>query len=407
MASSKAEAHRGRPGSEGEVLVVGGGIVGLSVAHALSRAGWRVRVFDDPRPGAAATRAAAGMLSPLSEASEPGPFLEAGLQSLALYPEWVRGLEADSGVDPRHRPDGKLRVARTPAGLDALADLEERARAAGVQVTRLGAEEAARTAGTPLGPLSGALLLPRDHQVDNRLLHGALAGACARRGVRVHEARVEGLARSAGRATGVRLADGTEVGADTVVLAAGAWSATLPGLPEEVRACLPIRPVRGQMIALDAGAALPHRVVESEEVYLVPRDGGRLLAGATVEEAGFRATCTDEARTRLHEAAIRILPALSRAPVVEHWCGLRPATPDGNPVLGPVPGINGLVVAGGHYRNGILLAPWTGAAVARILAGCAGPEIPPAFLPDRFGPEASDSHGPSPSLVTAFTATEV
>ncbi len=408
MASSKVHARRERPGPGGEALVVGGGIVGLSVAHALARAGWGVQVMDEPRPGVSATGAAAGMLSPLSEASEPGPFLEAGLDSLARYPGWVEGLRAASGVDPRYRPDGKLRVARTPDGIHALDALEARARSAGVRVSRLAPDAAAEAAGVGLGAVSQALLLERDHQVDNRLLHRALAAACAVEGASVRAARVEALEVTNGRVSGVRLAGGLELHADAVVLAAGAWSPTLSGLPGPARRCLPIRPVRGQMIALGAGtlerAPLPRRVVESEEVYLVPRDDGRLLVGATVEEVGFRPACTDEARTRLHQAALRLLPGLGGAPVIEHWCGLRPATPDGNPVIGPVPGTPGLVVAGGHYRNGILLAPWTGAALARILAGCEGPEVPAAFLPDRFAIDTAPHRSHVSSL--AHTAHE-
>jgi len=375
-----------------DVVVVGGGLVGMAVAREAALRGLRVRVLDRGAPGSGATWAAAGMLSPLSESSEAGPFLAAGLASLRLYPAWIDGLREVSEVDPGYRRDGKLRVARTPTAVPGLRDLARRARESGLSAEPVPDGDLAELAGTRVASTSGALLLAEDHQVDNRRLHRAVTEAALHSGVLVTpNTHVVGFVSPRGRVEGVRLADGSVVSAGAAVLAAGAWSGGVPGLP-----CpLPVRPVRGQMLALDAGDSLPDLVIESEDVYLVPRSDGRLLVGATVEDVGFEAACTAEARTLLLSAARALLPGLAGAPVLAHWCGFRPGTPDAHPVIGTAPGIEGLYMATGHFRNGILLAPWTAAALGRLLAGGGdGPDVPDAFRPGRFqpaGPEARSS----------------
>jgi glycine oxidase len=370
-----------------DVVVVGGGLVGMAVAREAALRGLRVRVLDRAVPGSGATWAAAGMLSPLSESSEAGPFLAAGLASLRLYPAWIDALREESEVDPGYRRDGKLRVARTPASVPALRDLALRARDFGLSAAPVPDGDLAELAGTDVASTSGAILLAEDHQVDNRRLHRAVTEAALHSGVSVTPgAHVVGLPSARGRVEGVRLADGKTVSAGAVVLAAGAWSAGVPGLP-----CPPpVRPVRGQMLALDAGDSLPALVIESEDVYLVPRSDGRLLVGATVEEVGFMAECTAEARTLLLGAARGLLPGLAGAPVLDHWCGFRPGTPDGHPIIGTAPGVEGLYMATGHFRNGILLAPWTAEALGRLLAGGDGPDVPDAFSPGRFHPTGSE-----------------
>ncbi|TVP47311.1 MAG: glycine oxidase ThiO [Gemmatimonadales bacterium] len=388
--------HRMRLGKTADdVVVAGGGLVGMAVALEAARRGLRVRVLDRSTPGAGATQAAAGMLSPLSESSDGGPFLSAGLASLRLYPGWIDALRAVSEVDPRYRRDGKLRVACAPPALRGLAGLARRAREFGLSAAPIDGEDLARLAGTRVAPPSGALLLAEDHQVDNRCLHRAVSEGARRTGVAVTpDAEVVAVVVERGRAIGVRLAGGDLLRAGAVVLAAGAWTGGIPGIPFP----LPVRPVRGQMLALDARDSLPARVIESEDVYLVPRWDGRLLVGATVEEVGFDSGCTAEAGTLLRDAAIRLLPGLATAPVLDHWHGFRPGTPDAHPIIGTAPGVEGLYMATGHFRNGILLAPWTAEALGRLLAGGDGPEIPEAFLPDRFQRSPEDgrrSHAPN------------
>jgi glycine oxidase len=367
-----------------DVIVIGGGIIGLSVAYALAGRGLAVHVMDRPRPGMAATHASAGLLSPLSESSEPGPFLSAALASLTLYPDWIADLREASGIDPWYRRDGKLMLAFDAAGERDLEALLSRAVAAGLRARRMSPHEAKELSGADLSAVRGAVLFEDDHQVDTRRLQRGLEAACRGRGIRFSsDCEVASLVRRGDRIDGVHLVDGSRRDAEFVVASAGAWTGRLPGLPGPV----PVRPVRGQMLTLEAGDALPDRVLETPDVYLVPRQDGRLLAGATIEEAGFESRCTPEARTALHSAAARVIPSLAGAGVLEHGCGLRPGTPDGNPVVGAAPGVSGFAIATGHFRNGILLAPWTGAALARLLTGGDGPVIPPAFSMNRFAPD--------------------
>lgn len=370
-----------------DLLVVGAGVIGLAVAREAALRGLRVQVVDGGRPGEGATRAAAGMLSPLAEATEVGPFLEAGLASLALYPEWVDSLREWSPMDPWYRADGKVKVGRGERGAAALAGLQERAREAGVRALPLTPEEARERVGQPLADDTHALFLPDDHQVENRRLHRLLLDATRAQGVEVRGESpvVEVLPGKAGGGhPGVRIRDGGVREAGAVLVAAGAWTGhLLPGVP--------VTPVLGEMIVLEGGDALPRRVVASPEVYLVPRRDGRLLAGATVEARGFRGRCSPGARQWLLQAATDLLPGLkpggvrgAGTRVVDHWYGFRPGTPDGNPVLGLLPGAPGIHVASGHFRNGILLAPWTARALGRVLAGGEGPSLPSAFLPGRL-----------------------
>ncbi len=401
-----------------DLLVVGAGLIGLSVAREAALRGLRVRVLDGGRPGEGATHSAAGMLSPLAEASEVGPFLEAGLASLALYPAWVDALRARSPMDPWYRADGKVKVGWGAKGAAALTGLRERAREVGLRAHPLTPEEARERVGQPLARGTHALFLPDDHQVENRRLHRLLLDATRAEGVEVRGESpvVEVLPgdRRGGR-PGVRGRDGRVEEAGAVLVAAGAWTGHL--LP-----AVGVTPVLGEMIVLEGGPALPLRVVASPEVYLVPRRDGRLLAGATVEARGFRGRCSARARDGLLEAALALLPGLAgvrgsgegRGPgtrVVDHWYGFRPGSPDGNPVLGPLPGASGIHVASGHFRNGILLAPWTGQALARVLAGGEGPRIPPAFRPERLASPMAESgswkRSPPPTASPSLPTSEL
>jgi glycine oxidase len=239
------------------------------------------------------------------------------------------------------------------------------------------------------------VLVRRDHRVDNRRLGAALWAAAAKAGVRFHlgtaavEIRTDGGATA--RVTGVRLEDGTSLTTDRVVVAAGAWSGQLRGLPR----ALPVRPVRGQMFAVritgvpDPYAPIKpalHRTIMTEDCYIVPREGGTVVVGATVEEVGFAAGPTPRGIAGLLAAAARAVPALADLPLVETWAGFRPGTPDGLPILGADPDVAGLYYATGHYRNGILLTPATALLLADELSGRA-----PALPLDRFGIERFES----------------
>lgn len=374
-----------------DVLVVGGGIVGCTVALAAARGGCVTTLLERGELAREATWAAGGMLAPLAEASGPGPFLDLGLASLARYPEFVRSVEAavDRTVD--FRRDGKLILAR-----DGREERRLRRRLEWIGERDRGAEwldpEGVRHREPLLtDDLRGALLLPDEARVDNRLLGRAVAKAAGTAGARIRTGcRVARILRHGDRITGVALAGGERVEAERVVVAAGAWSGRLDGLPRT----LPVRPVRGQMLAVAPRDGELSTVVDSGRVYLVPRRDGRIVAGSTMEEAGFRSAPTAEGVAGLLERVVDAAPSLADGELVETWAGLRPATPDGLPILGPDPDLEGLYYATGHFRNGILLAPVTADCLGPLLTGRGRPPVDlDPFRVDRFGRRAAVGEG--------------
>jgi glycine oxidase len=348
-----------------DVIVAGGGVIGCAVALELARRGVRVTVVERGTPGRAATWAAAGMLSPLGP---PGPFRDFAAASFARYPAFVERLAATTGIDLDFAVGGKLHIAFDAEEVDALAAMADAGAAFGARTVSAAdarALEPAINAG-----VRGGVLVAQDGRVDSRRLGEATHAAARAAGVTfvtgsVREVRSD--ARTA-RVTDVRLEDGTVLPAAAFVLCAGAWSATIHGLPYP----LPVRPVRGQMLALAAvGPDAPRldRTVESARCYLVPRKDGRIVVGATVEEAGFAPGPTLSGVATLAAAAVEALPALADLPLLETWSGFRPGTADALPILGEDPDLPGLFYATGHYRNGILLAPITAEVIADLVTG--------------------------------------
>jgi glycine oxidase len=372
--------------SRTDVVVVGAGVIGCAVARELARSGASVQVIDRDSPGRRATWAAAGMLSPLAEAGGGGPFLELADASLTRFAAFAHALQEESGIDVEYRTAGKLHVAlEDSANLFALATDSVAARFDVDLLTPAAARELEPGLSSEI---TAALLVHRDHRVNNRLLAQALLASAVGSGVKFRTANpVTSLLTRPGHVTGVRLASGEQVDAANVVLAAGAWSGHIDGLPRAV----PIRPVKGQMFAVDSRARAGEppvlqlrRVIHAPQCYIIPRDDGRILVGATVEDVGFRKGATPRGIAFLMTAAARVLPDLADLPLVETWAGFRPATPDHLPVLGPDPEVRGLIYATGHFRNGILLAPITAFAVAElIIHGRAGMDIS-AFDVARF-----------------------
>lgn len=349
-----------------DVLVIGAGLIGCAVAREAARAGLRTVVLERGAPGAEASSAAAGMLSPLAEARAPGPFTDALLRAREMYPAFAAALREETGLDAGYSDAGTLYLSLREAD-DA--ELEHRwgwQSAAGLRVERLTTREARELEPGIAPAVRWALRFPGDHQVDNRVLSrmawmaAAAAGATFRTGC-----DAAALTHGGGRATGVRLTTGEHLRAGVVVLAGGSWSATLGGLPRP----LPVEPVQGQLLALESVPPLFRHVVDSPRCYLVPRADGRVLAGATVERVGFRKSVTPRGLGYLIDGAVEIAPSLADAPLVECWSGLRPGTPDGMPIIGPDPEVGGLLYATGHFRNGILLAPLTAALIAGLLRG--------------------------------------
>jgi glycine oxidase len=362
-----------------DVAVVGGGVIGCAVAREFARRGRRVVLLERGIPGGEASGVAAGLLSPQADGSEPGPFLDLCLESRALYPDWVRAIEAESGRAVSFRRTGILRCARSVEEESRLERTIRWQRAAGLPLREVDASEAAALSGSPLFPeLRRALFFPEDGIVDAGRLTEAAAESARAAGVDLRlRTPVRSFRIEAGRCRGIETDSGS-LAADLTVDAAGAWAA----FPGELPLDLPVSPVKGQLAVARLPGPPPDTVVENEEVYLVPWREGRILAGATVEHAGFDKTVTPQAMSGLMEAAARLLPAAESARFEQGRAGLRPGTPDGRPLLGPTR-IDGFWLATGHFRNGILLAPVTARLLADAADGARAPELAP-FLADRF-----------------------
>ncbi len=374
------------PTATTDVAVIGGGVIGLAIAWRAAQRGHSVCVLERGELGTGASRVAAGMLAPVTEADAGElALLRLGLRSARAWPQFAARLADAAGADPGLRRSGALVVARDRDEAEAL-DRELAVRVdLGLNVRRL-LPSAARRLEPALAPsVRLALDVPGDHSADPRALVLALAEAARRAGVTLRTgARVERLEHRAGRVTAVGLAGGEVVRAGHVVAAAGAWSGAIEGLPR-----IPLRPVKGQILRLrdPAGAGLVARIVRFEGGYLVPRGDGRYVLGATMEERGFDTTVTAGGVYELLRDAGEIVPGVHEMVIEEMSAGLRPATPDNAPVLGPSEEFAGLHWATGHHRNGILLAPVTADAVVDGLAGEA--TIPAAFAAARFGKVAA------------------
>jgi glycine oxidase len=363
--------------------VVGGGAIGLGIAWRAALAGMTVTLVDEA-PGRGASWAAAGMLAPVTEVHYgEQALLQLNLAAAARWPGFAAELEEASGRPVGYRPAGTLAVARDADDNAALEDLYQFQLRCGLEVERLRSRECRQLEPGLAPSVRGGVLAPGDHQVDNRALVEALLAACQRAGVRLVEARATGLTVEGDRVTGVVLAGGERLTAGMVVLAAGCWSGGLGGLAGEVLA--PVRPVKGQLLYLRGPADRPlcSRNVRGLEVYVVPRGDGRVVVGATVEEQGFDTRVTAGAVHDLLRAAMELLPDAAELELVETVVGLRPGSPDNAPLLGPA-GPEGLVVATGHYRNGILNTPTTADTIAELLATGQVPEMIAPFSPGRF-----------------------
>jgi glycine oxidase len=368
-----------------DVVVVGGGAIGLSCAWRLAQAGARVVVVERGEPGGGATRVAAGMLAPVGELTFGEPeLLELTLAAARLYPEFVAELEAATGESTGYERLGTLHVALDRDEAAQLRRVHDLQRSLELEAEWLPPRRC-RDLEPGLTPsFHGGVLAAGEAAIDPRALTRVLVAACAAEGVEVRTGTevVDGIFDGE-RLVGVRTAsrrsatqevsdhrlDG-EIRADSVVLAAGAWSGAAGWLPEDARP--PVRPVKGQVVELRSRNGEPpaRHILASERVYLVPRPDGRLVVGATVEEMGFDTAVTAGGVHELLREAYRLLPDIAEMEWIGATAGLRPGTPDNLPIVGPG-AIDGLVLATGHYRNGILLAPLAAQTVAGLLVGAA------------------------------------
>jgi len=359
-------------------------VIGLGVAWRLAQAGCIVTVYDRGEAGHGASWAAAGMLAAAVE-TEPGEeaLLSLTLESQRLWPDFARELEAASGISPEYRDEGTIVVAPNRDDAAQLRHSFEFQKSLGLDLTWLSAAEA-REREPHLKPgIAAAVWSPNDHQVENRRLSLALVAAARRAGVEITEHCPVREVVVAGRRAACVRTDHGEDKADVIVLAAGAWSREIDGIPAAYLP--PVRPIKGQMVALqmDPKAPLIRHVIWLPRGYLTPRLDGRLIIGATVEERGFDPNITAGGLLALIEGAWRGLPAIEELPVAETWVGFRPGSRDDAPMLGPS-GIEGLVIATGHHRNGILLTPVSAAILSDYILSGRLPEIARPFSPERF-----------------------
>jgi len=359
-----------------KVLVVGGGIIGCATAYELAKAGCRVSVFERSTTGAEASSAAAGLLAPLG-ASNDTNFARLALASWRLYPDVVRELQERTRIDVEYVTRGTIYPMSVTG---TRRDAEEWAinKDLGVEALEGADVQALEPALSP--KIRHAIFVKGDHWLNNQRLVLAYAQAAAAVGVELNTGtNVSRLIVEGGKVRAL-VTGGGRVDGDVVLLAAGAWSAELMA---PLGAPLRIEPRRGQMIALAHVPPVLTYCVHGE-AYMAPRPSGELIVGATVERAGFQRAVTAEGIAGLLRAAIELVPSLRELPIARTWCGFRPWAPDSLPVLGPWPGVAGLFVATGHFRNGILLAPITARLLTEWITGKALSVDVPDFLPDRF-----------------------
>ena len=366
-----------------EILIIGGGVIGLSIARELNRRGVRgITVVEQGRCGEQSSWAAAGMLGAQAETDEPGDMLAFLAESRSKYPELAASLFGDTAIDIELDQKGTLYLAFDDDDVRQISARVQWQQKAGLNVQTMTAAEVRRTEPFVSPEVIGGALFPNDWQVENRNLIKALRHYADLNDVKIVEERsVIDLISQNGGVRGARTDEG-EIIAGKTILATGAWTSLikLGAFPVPIA----VKPIRGQMIAFRTAKRLFERVIYSTGGYMVPRADGRVLVGATSEDVGFNRDITAEATAGLVEVATTISPALAGLSIVDQWTGLRPAGPDAMPILGEIDGIGGLYIATAHYRNGILLAPRTAEIMADlILEGRRSPYLE-AFGPDRF-----------------------
>ncbi len=365
------------------ILIIGGGVIGLSIARELHKIGVRqITLIEKGVCGGEASWAAAGMLGPQADSPGTGAFFDLCCASRDLFPALASELLDETGIDIDLDRAGTLYLAFTDADMLEIAERYNAHRNAGLAIEYLSADKTRRTEPFVSPDVRESLFFADDWQVDNRKLCAALTSYALSNGITIREnTTVESLLVEDGRVTGVE-AGGERFDADSTVIATGAWTSLIK--LGEVALPVIVEPVRGQMIAFHTAKRLFQRVIQSSRGYLVPRTDGRILVGSTTEKAGFEKTVTNAAEKNLTEMAYEVAPSISGLQIADSWSGLRPFAADALPLLGPIDGVDGLVLATAHYRNGILLAPITARLIAAKLISGAGSEYFDTFGTGRF-----------------------
>ncbi len=365
-----------------EIIIVGGGVIGLSIARELRRRGLRdIVVCEKGELGKEASWAAGGILAPQVEADTADDFFKLVSASRDLYPSFAQKLHDETAIDVELDHTGTLYIAFNENEEAELRKRFEWQQRAGLRVEWLEGPGVRAIEHNISGELRCALRFPDDWQVENRKLVAALVESNEKLGVALlSNCEVTSLREDGGRVVGVETTNGP-IAAPTVVVCAGAWTSSIT---TSTSASIEIEPVRGQMLCFQPTQQIVRHVIYSKRGYLVPRRDGRMLAGSTSEHVGFDKRVTDEGVNSIKSMALEIAPTLDAAPLVDSWAGFRPRALDDLPVLGPHAEIDGFFYATGHYRNGILLAPFTANFMADLLTKSDSPSLLETFSPRRF-----------------------
>ena len=375
-----------------DAVIAGGGLIGSAIALELSRAGLRVALFDTRDPGKEASWASAGILSPAPENSAMIAMVPLGRASMVLYPDFVATVEELSGLSTGYRAKGTLEALFSRHARQELNTIIALHHGLGLKAEAISAEEARELEPSISEEVEVAVLRPDEASVDNRLLIAALLEAANRSGARIFPGSpVKSICRESSQCRGFLLANGEQIAAPHTIVAAGSFSSQIGGVEEWA----PVRPAKGQMLSLRNESVKIERVLWSERIYLVPRNDGRILAGATVEHVGYDKTVTAGGIYGNLDAAMELVPALAAARVEETWAGLRPDTPDHLPIIGPTD-LEGLLIATGHFRSGVLLTPITAKIIGDYVARMAPTLDCDRFSPMRFraAPSQAKASGP-------------
>jgi glycine oxidase len=372
-----------------DIVIVGGGVIGLSIAYELAREGVRPTVLDAGPLGRAASWAGAGIIAPGAERKGEHPAVALRTLAARLHAEWAEALREETGIDNGYRRCGGVDVGFTPEEDHALRAAAGRWRDEGIAFERIEPRDFGRVEPALSPSLRVAYFLPDRAQIRNPRHVRALIAACEGRGARLSPGRgATGFDAAAGRIRAVRTPEGT-IPCERVVVAAGPWSSALLG---GLGLSVPTPPIKGQIVLLRGDGVILSRIVEHGDRYLVPRDDGRVLVGSTEEDVGFDTRPTPPAVRDLLDEALRLCPALARAEVERSWAGLRPGSIDARPYLGPAPGYSNLFVAAGHRRTGLQLSPATAAVLADLVLGRPPRiDLAPFRLDREPGGEADDA----------------
>jgi glycine oxidase len=366
-----------------DVAIAGGGLIGGTIAFELARAGLDVGLFDRRQPGGGASWAAAGILSPAPENAGMISTVPLGRASLQLYPGFVASVEEISGQSAGYRTRGTLEALFSTDAQEKLSTIIALHHGLGLKAEPVSAEDARQMEPALSPDLEAAVFRPDEACVDNRALTKAVLTAAERSGVKLFPgSNVQSIAKNGGRCAGF-IVDGEKMESRWTIIAAGCSSAEIEGAAQYA----PVRPAKGQMIALRRKDFSIERVLWSDHVYLVPRNDGKILAGATVEYVGFEKNVTAGGVQKILTAALQLAPALADAQIEENWAGLRPDSPDHLPIIGPTD-LDGLLIATGHFRSGILLAPITAQLIREWITMQNVTVEWARFSPTRFGEAA-------------------